>query len=1554
MPPRRVYERRTTAAPRVSEPGEPSRQNPTPNATMGDAAMPQVPPVPAAPEGTDIASQIARAVTVALMEFQRGLAAGFPAPVQVPVPAPAPAAAPVEMTLERYLRNFRELQPSNYSGDETPMDTDDWIANTRDLLNVLECPENKKVPLAAFLLRGEAKVWWDKYRTDDPAGRTPDMFTWGEFSRALASWFVPPSARRGLQEKYLRLFQGDRTVTEYERELTHLARYAGVMQGDQTEKCSRFVDGLRDSLRQPLMTMVNADYRSLVDTARRLEADQQKVQKRSSFRAKRSQDSHQPQQNKNDQGKNWNKKPKPDAKKNGQSGDRSKDYPTCPKCQRRHSGECLASAGVCYKCRQPGHIARFCQETGTNQSKFEVGGPSRVDKGKALMLTDGRPQQGRDLVQPRAYGLGQQEAKDQEDVVTGILMIRNLPSKILFDTGASHSFIAESLVRKLDLEVFPESVPLEVMMLNGSLLQTRGKCRVPVQFGDTEIIVEALLLPIAGFDLIFGMDWLSAVNARIDCRAKQIQFDGPNQTSFSFQGLKGVVKMIISAVQARKCISQGCETFVVLMSEEPKTDLAEVPVVQEFPDVFPEELPGAPPDREIEFPIDLHPGATPVAKSPYRMAPRELAELKSQLQELLDLGTSPWSAPVLFVKKKDGSLRLCIDYRELNKLTVKNKYPIPRIDDLFDQLVGASTFSKLDLRSGYHQLRIRDADIQKTAFSTRYGHFEFVVMSFGLTNAPSVFMDLMNRVFREYLDRFVIVFIDDILVFSKSAEDHAAHLRIVLSTLRKNQLFAKFSKCEFWLSEIAFLGHIISQKGVSVDPKKIEAIKSWPRPTTVSEVRSFLGLAGYYRRFIRDFSKIALPLTSLTRKGKGLDWTVECELAFENLKSRLMTAPVLSLPSGPDGFQIYSDASGQGLGCVLMQHGKVVAYASRQLKVHERNYPVHDLELAAVIHALKIWRHYLYGVRCEIFTDHKSLKYIFDQRELNLRQRRWLEFLADYDVDIQYHPGKANVVADALSRRGSCFYLLTQQEELVRELERLDIVVVPRGSFGSAWLSWMEISCDIRDRIRTAIPLDPKMAEIWISVQSGQKERFSIQDELLFHDGRVCIPDVSHLREDILFEAHNSRYSIHPGSSKMYADLKKTVWWPGLKSDVADYVGKCETCKLVKAECQRPGGKLQPLPIPEWTFEDISMDFIHGLPRSQSGNDSLWVIVDRLSKVAHFIPLRKTDQGPKLAQLYIDEIVRLHGVPKTIVSDRDGRFTSREWRHVQERLGTRLHFSTAFHPQTDGQTERTNRTLEDLLRMCILDFGGKWEKYVTLVEFSYNNSFQASIGMAPFEALYGRRCRTPLCWAESEERSSIRESWIDKTTDRIKLIQERMRTAQDRQAKYHDQKHRSVEFSVGDYVYLKVRPVRGVSRIKRMKKLSPRFVGPFEVLERVGEVAYRLALPEEMSGVHDVFHVSYLRRAVRDSSQIISTEEAPIETDLSIGVRPVKIVDSRIQKLRNREIRMVKVLWMNCGRPEYTWEREDELKSNADYSFLFDSGFGLPCGSEAYTPSIIE
>jgi hypothetical protein len=356
------------------------------------------------------------------------------------------------------------------------------------------------------------------------------------------------------------------------------------------------------------------------------------------------------------------------------------------------------------------------------------------------------------------------------------------------------------------------------------------------------------------------------------------------------------------------------------------------------------------------------------------------------------------------VTKKDGSRRMCVDYRSLNEVTIKNKYPLPRIEDLFDQMKGAKIFSKIDLRSRYHQLKIRAEDVPKTAFTTRYGLYEFLVMSFGLTNAPTDFMNLMNKVFMEYLDQFVVVFIDDILIYSPNEETHEDHLRLVLQKLRDNQLYAKFSKCGFLLKEVAFLGHIVTDGGIKVDPGKISEILNWKQPKDASKIRSFLGLAGYYRRFIEGFSKLVKPLTSLLEKGKEFKWDEACQNCFEELKKRLTTAPVLVMPDIHKGFDVYCDASHLGHGCVLMQEGKVIAYASRQLRKHETNYPTHDLELAIVVHALKIWRHYMIGNKCKIFTDHKSLKYIFTQKELNLRQRRWLELIKDYDLEIQYHP----------------------------------------------------------------------------------------------------------------------------------------------------------------------------------------------------------------------------------------------------------------------------------------------------------------------------------------------------------------------------------------------------------------------------------------------------------------------------------------------------------------------------------------------------------------------
>jgi hypothetical protein len=475
---------------------------------------------------------------------------------------------------------------------------------------------------------------------------------------------------------------------------------------------------------------------------------------------------------------------------------------------------------------------------------------------------------------------------------------------------------------------------------------------------------------------------------------------------------------------------------------------SEVPVVNEFPDVFPKELLGMLPDRDIEFVIELNPGTAPIYEMPFRMTTTQLAELMEHIWELLEKGfihpsSSPWGAPVIFVPKKDGTHRLCVDYCALNEVTVKNKYPLPRIDDLFDQLRGACVFSKIDLWSRYHQLKVQECDILKTAF-VRYGLYEFMVMSFGPTNAPAYFMYMMNNVFMEYLDKFIVVFIDDIVVYSRNEGEHEGHLRFVLQKLRDHKLYAKLSKYEFWLKQVAFLGHVVSKGGISMDPSKVQDVLSWKAPTSVSDIKIFHGLAGYYQRFIEGFSKISKPMTELLEKDEQFKWTPTCESSFQEFKKRLTTTPVLVMPNIEKPFSIYCDASSQGLGCVLMQDGHMVAYASRQLRKHEVNYPTHDLELAAVVHALKIWRHYLMGKRCELYTDHKSLKYIFTQSNVNLRQRRWLELIKDYDLGINYHPGKANVVASALSRRSHVSQLVVESMpfELCEEFNKLNLRIV--------------------------------------------------------------------------------------------------------------------------------------------------------------------------------------------------------------------------------------------------------------------------------------------------------------------------------------------------------------------------------------------------------------------------------------------------------------------------------------------------------------------------------
>ena len=529
-------------------------------------------------------------------------------------------------------------------------------------------------------------------------------------------------------------------------------------------------------------------------------------------------------------------------------------------------------------------------------------------------------------------------------------------------------------------------------------------------------------------------------------------------------------------------------------------------------------------------------------------------------------------------------------------------------------------------------------------------------------------------------------------------------------------------------------------------------VVEWKPPRNVTEVRSFLGLEEYYRKFFKGFSMTAVPMTRLLQKNVKYEWSEKCQRSFDKLKAFLTEVPVLTQPTCGREYVIFSDASLNGLGCVLMQEGKVVAYASRQLKSHEKNYPTHDLELAAIVFGLKILRHYLYGEKCFIYTDHKSLKYLPSQRELNLGQRRWMELIKDYDCVIYYHSEKANVVVDALSRKSiqtlrafNAHLSLSNYGTIVAELIARPILL---------------------NRVLEAQKKDEKITVVINQIGNGKETEFTVNENgVLYYKDRVCVLNCNDLRKSKLEEAHSGSFAIHPDSTKIYRDLKMSFWWSRMKRDMSEFVTKCLVCQRVKAEHQVPSGLLQPIKIPEWKWDRITMDFVVGLPLTGRMHDSVWVVVDRLTKSAHFLPVRTDYLLDKLAELYIKEIVRLHGIHVSIISNRDPRFTSIFWGKLQEALGTRLNFSTAFHPQTDGQSERVIQILEDMLRSCVIDLEGSWDQHIALVEFVYNNNFQSSIGMTPYEALYERKCRTPLCWMELSEKKVIGPDMIQETED---------------------------------------------------------------------------------------------------------------------------------------------------------------------------------------------
>ncbi|GJY04018.1 putative reverse transcriptase domain-containing protein [Tanacetum coccineum] len=928
--------------------------------------------------------------------------------------------------------------------------------------------EGKKVKFATETMQGPSLTWWNA-KVATMGLETVNQMPWTKMKQLMTTEFCP------IEE-----------LQRMEHELWNLK----VKEYNIGEVTSSKPANLNEAVRMDHKLM---EQKSQARDERILEGKKRKWESfqsgNSSGKSNHKDNSRQTSQNNQKQG---NARAMITAPTDGKVSSRS--LPLCERCFTRHVGPCTIK---CHKCGKVGHKARYCKEknvaTGANAQPI----PTCYDCGEQGHTRNRCPKKVKQEevgeVRGRAYAIKDAEPQGP-NVVTGTFLLNNRYASVLFDSGSDRSFVDTRFSSMLNIDPVKIGASYEVELADGRVVSTNTVLK-GCTLNLVNHIFEIDLMPIelGTFDVIIGMDWLVKHDAVIVCGEKVVRIPYGNKMLI-VESDKGVSRLkVISCIKARKYVERGCHLFLAHVTEKRSKEkrLEDVPIIRDFPEVFPEELPGLPPPRQVEFRIDLVPGAAPVARAPYRLAPSEMRELSVQLQELLEKGfirlsSSPWGAPVLFVKKKDGSFRMCIDYRELNKLTVKNRYPLPRIDDLFDQLQGSSVYSKIDLRSGYHQLRIKEEDIPITAFRTRYGHFEFQVIPFGLTNVPVVFMDLMNRVCKPYLDKFVIVFIDDILVYSKDEKEHRRHLKIILELLKKERF-----------------------------------------------------------------------------------------------------APILALPEGTEDFVVYYDESLKGYGAVLMQREKVITYASQQLKVHEENYATHDLELGAVV----------FGLR---------------------------------------------------------------------------------------------------------------------------------------------------LRDLVMHESHKSKYSIHPGSDKMYQDLKLLYWWPNMKAYFATYVSKCLTCAKVKAEHQKSSGLLQQPEILVWKSKRITMDFVSGLPRTPSGYDTIWVIVDRLTKLAHFLPMKKMDSMEKLTQLYLKEVVS---------------------------------------------------------------------------------------------------------------------------------------------------------------------PWNGAVRFGKRGKLSPRYIGPFKILARVGLVAYTLELPEKLKWIQSTFHVSNLKKCLAESDIVVPMDEIQLEDKFHMIEESVEVVDREVKRLKQSRIPIVKVRW---------------------------------------------
>ena len=874
-----------------------------------------------------------------------------------------------------------------------------------------------------------------------------------------------------------------------------------------------------------------------------------------------------------------------------------------------------------------------------------------------------------------------------------------------------------------------------------------------------------------------------------------------------------------------------------------------------------------PPHRLTDCKIVLQEDASLHYGPIYPLSVEESKVLKEYIKENLAKGfirpsESPAGYPVLFQKKKDGSLRLCVDYKKLNAVTIRNSYPIPLINDIIEKVKGAKYFTKLDLRSAYNLIRIRSGDEYKTAFRTKYGHFEYLVMPFGLRNAPATFQSFINSVLRPYLEKFVILYLDDILIFSKNLEEHHDHVRQVLKKLIENNLYAKLTKCEFDKSEVEFLGYVISGTGVSTDPKKIKSIKEWPVPQCVKDVQRFVGLCNYYRRFVENFADIAKPLHQLTRKNVQFKWTNECNKSFLELKKRLTTSPVLIHPDPQKQYIVECDASNLAIGAILSQRDDnnrlhPVAYYSRSLSNAEINYSITDKELLSIKEAFSTWRHLLLGAKhkIKVYTDHRNLLYTLGGKIGNQRQHRWHLFFQEYDFELIYRQGKKNGKPDSLSRRPDYMNKdVTEKPEYILDIKNVKEIPCFMGIANNLIERIIEYTKDDETAKDIHLYFQPNNANQGYFYRPFRKmKKFRIENNLILYNNLIYIPEK--LRLEILMKYHEKPSAGHLGIKRTLELITRNFWWPKVHKDVARFVRSCETCMRNKINRHRKYGLLQPLETPSRPWDSIEIDFLCGLPSSK-GYTVIMVVVDRFSKMIHLIPFKQIPDAKQTAEAFMNNIYKLHGLPKDIITDRGSQFTSALWQELMELLGVKSIIATTDHHETVGQVERCNSFIEQYLR-CYSKayYHDDWIDWLYLAEFSYNNAVNESTKQTPFFINYGYHPRMDDNFMITDIETNLKIAKnISDNFNHIKDVLIRSKELYKRAA----DKRRMIapNFKEGDLVWIQSPPSFNT---EEKSKLAPCKYGPYKVQEVLKNNNYKINIRNSpFPKHHPIFHISEL------------------------------------------------------------------------------------------------